>query len=360
MCARSQRFPALTSSDPVQHVSFGSAFDRVVVIRKVLMTSLRLFVTGALLWALAARFDLARAAELMSRASPSLIAATLIVLFAANLIVGLRWHLILSAATPSPGVATLIKIVLVGLFFNQVLPTGVGGDVVRAWRCSKLRIGLGAAVRSILLDRACGYFVLVVVYAVGLRGFIQVLPEARERAGVVAVLVVALLGLAALVSLDYLPGPILRFRMVGPLVALSRESRRLLARPRLCGAVLGLSAVIFVLTILGFKLDADAIGNRMPLAVWIMVVPPVTLIQLLPVSLAGWGVREVMLVVALGSFGVPAEAALAISVLLGLCTILVGLPGGLIWLTDWDLAKVRQVPIASPPVQAERRTVKSA
>jgi hypothetical protein len=52
-----------------------------------------------------------------------------------------------------------------------------------------------------------------------------------------------------------------------------------------------------------------------------MVVPPVTFIQLLPVSLAGWGVREAALVVALGSFGLAAEAALAISILVGLCLI---------------------------------------
>jgi glycosyltransferase 2 family protein len=63
------------------------------------------------------------------------------------------------------------------------------------------------------------------------------------------------------------------------------------------------------------------------------------LIQLLPVSLAGWGVREVVLVVALASFGIPAEAALATSVLLGLCLVIVGLPGGLIWLADWDVAR---------------------
>ena len=82
-----------------------------------------------------------------------------------------------------------------------------------------------------------------------------------------------------------------------------------------------------------------------------MIVPPVTLIQLVPVSLAGWGVREVALVVALGSFGVPAEAALATSVLLGLCLILVGLPGGLIWLADWDIARPRRAPTARPSIK---------
>ncbi len=86
-----------------------------------------------------------------------------------------------------------------------------------------------------------------------------------------------------------------------------------------------------------------------------MIVPPVTLIQLLPVSLAGWGVREVVLVVALAPFGVPPEAALAISVLFGLCLVVIGLPGGLIWLVDWDIARPADK-IASAPICGQEDT----
>jgi glycosyltransferase 2 family protein len=220
----------------------------------------------------------------------------------------------------------LLKIVFVGLFFNQLLPTGVGGDAVRAWRCSKLGIGLGTAMRSILLDRVWGYTVLAVLYIAILPGLLHVLPQARERVGVVAVLT----ALLALVSLDYLPRPLLRLRVIAPLAELSREGRRLLMHRGRCVAVLGLSVLSIALAIVAYKLIVDGIGNRLSLGVWAMVVPPVTFIQLLPVSLAGWGVREVALVVALGSFGIPAEAALAISILVGLCMILTGLPGGLI------------------------------
>jgi len=137
-------------------------------IRKFLVTSFRLLATVGLLWALATRTDLSRAAQLMAQVALPLLATTLVALLMANLVGTLRWHLILSAEAPSPGPAVLLKIVLVGLFFNQVLPTGVGGDAVRVWRCSKLGIGLGAALRSILLDRACGYLVLIVVYAASL------------------------------------------------------------------------------------------------------------------------------------------------------------------------------------------------
>lgn len=275
----------------------------------------------------------------MGQAAVPLLAAALAALFTANLIVALRWHLILAAEAPSPGPATLLKIVLVGLFFNQVLPTGVGGDAVRIWRCGKLGISLGPAVRSILLDRACGYLVLIIVYAASLPSLLGVLADAQQRGVVVAVLGAGLLGLVALFLLDYLPRPLLRLRLIALLAELSRESRRLFTHPARCSAVLGLSAFTIGLTIVAFKLVADGVGSRLSLGSWIMIVPPVTLIQLLPISLAGWGVREVVLVVALASFGVPAEAALATSVLLGICLILIGLPGGLIWLVNWDIAR---------------------
>ena len=284
------------------------------------------------------RFDLGQAAELISRANLPLIAATLLVVSLANLVVGWRWHLVLAAEAPSPGSTTLMKIMFVGLFFNQILPTGVGGDIVRAWRCGRVGIALGAAIRSILLDRACGYLVLVVLYAVGLPSLLHILPGARERGAVLAVLAVGLLGLVALLSLDRLPRPILRLRFITPFAELSRAGRRLFTNPRQCCAVLGLSVITIALTVLAFKFVGDAIGSRVSLGSWMMIVPPVTLIQLVPISLAGWGVREAALVVALGSFGVPAEAALAISVLVGLCLIVAGLPGGLIWLADWDIS----------------------
>jgi len=50
----------------------------------------------------------------------------------------------------------------------------------------------------------------------------------------------------------------------------------------------------------------------------------------------------VVLVIALAPFGVPAETALATSVLLGLCLVIIGVPGGLLWLTDWDIARPDQ------------------
>jgi glycosyltransferase 2 family protein len=299
----------------------------------------RLLVTAGLLWALLSRIDLSHAQQFVDHFSLPLLAAGATALLATSLFSAVRWHIVLAAETTSPGPWTLLKIVLVGVFFNQVLPSGVGGDAVRAWRCHQLGIGAAAAIRSLVLDRVCGYFVMIVLFAAGLPVLLDSLPDVRQRCGVVLFLGAALCGLFVFFLMDYLPRRLLRFRLVFELAALSREGRRLCSRPGRLAALLGLSAITMGLTILAFMLVADSLGVDLPFGSWAVVVPPVSLIQLVPVSLAGWGVRELGFVVVLAGFGIPAEAALATSLLVGLCLIAVGLPGGLLWLTGWDIAR---------------------
>jgi uncharacterized membrane protein YbhN (UPF0104 family) len=281
---------------------------------------------------------LSRAGEILSHVSLLLLAAGAAALLATSPFTALRWHIVLSAETPSPGPWTLLKIVLVGLFFNQALPSGVGGDAVRAWRCHLLGIGVAAAIRSLVLDRVTGYFVLVVVFAAGLPVLLHTLSDARERYLAILLLAGALFGLLTLFLIDCLPRRLLSIRLVAELATLSREARRLFARPGRIGALLSLAAATVGLTIIAFRLVAGSLGIDLSLSNWAVIVPPVSLIQLLPVSLAGWGVRELGLVVVLAGFGIPTEAALAASLLVGLCMVAIGLPGGLLWLTGWDIA----------------------
>jgi glycosyltransferase 2 family protein len=178
-----------------------------------------------------------------------------------------------------------------------------------------------------------------VLFAAGLPVLLHILPDARQRYGIVLLLGTALCGLLALFLIDYLPRGLLRFRLFAELAALSREGRRLFARPARSGAVIGLATATVGLSILAFMLVAESLGVDLSFVSWLVIIPPVSLIQLVPVSLAGWGVRELGFVVVLAGFGVPAEAALAASLLVGLCMILVGLPGGLLWLTGRDITR---------------------
>jgi uncharacterized membrane protein YbhN (UPF0104 family) len=311
--------------------------EHVTAIRKLLIASFRLLVTAGLLWALLASVDLNQVRGILDHVSLPLLAAGAAALLATSPFSTLRWHIVLAAETTSPGPWILLKIVLVGLFFNQVLPSGVGGDAVRAWRCHRLGIDLAAAIRSLLLDRVSGYLVMVVMLAAGLPVLLHILPDTRQRYGAVLLLGTALSGLLALFLIDYLPRGLSQFRLVGELARLSREGRRLFGRPARFGALTGLSAANVGLTVLAFMLIAESLGVDLSFASWVVIVPPVSLIQLVPVSLAGWGLRELGFVVVLAGLGIPTEAAFATSLLVGLCFIVVGLPGGLLWLAGWDI-----------------------
>src|SRR5438045_3643579 len=86
--------------------------------------------------------------------------------------------------------------------------------------------------------------------------------------------------------------PFFQFLLLRRLAELSQETRRLFACPKRSGIVLGLSVVTIGLTTLSCMLVGNSVGADLSFATWLLVLPPVTLIQLLPISLAGWGVRE--------------------------------------------------------------------
>jgi hypothetical protein len=64
----------------------------------------------------------------------------------------------------------------------------------------------------------------------------------------------------------------------------------------------------------------------------VFLFPPVLLLSMIPISLAGWGVREGAMVVVFSLAGLQAEASLSLSVLFGACMFVSGLPGGFMWL----------------------------
>ena len=303
---------------------------------KFLTIAVRLVVTVGLFAALLSRLDTGRIANILSGGSPGWFVLAAAALAATNPFNASRWRLILPDRN-TVGPSVLLRILFVGWFFNQMLPTGIGGDAVRAWRCKLSGMSLSTAIRSILLDRASGYIVLVAIYAISLPALLAIIRDPLQQRLLLLVLAAAISGLAALFLIDRLPKSLLRFRLLAPLASLSVEARRIFLEPTRAAPIFGLALVMTVLTVLSADLGGRCVGLDLSFSQWLMIVPPVSLIQLLPVSLGGWGVREAALVVILGKFGIPGETALAASLCVGVSQILVGLPGGLIWLNNWDI-----------------------
>lgn len=301
----------------------------------------RVLVTAALLFALAQRVDFADAGSLLANASISYLAAAVAMLFAAVTVSTFRWHAILAAQGPTPGRGALLKLSFIGLFFNQVLPTGIGGDSVRAWRCRSYGVDLATAIRSVLFDRISGYLIIVVLYGVGLPWLLENLPGAQQKSVVFTLFALSAGGFATFGVAGFLPERARRLPGLGALAVLSRDAWFLLGQPGRTGIIFALSALATVSTVAACMLVGQSVGIKVSLGHWLLIIGPITVIQLLPVSLAGWGVREIGLVAALPLFGVSPEAAVATSLLIGLCMIAIGLPGGLIWLIGFGLPRAK-------------------
>jgi uncharacterized membrane protein YbhN (UPF0104 family) len=251
--------------------------------------------------------------------------AAVLALVLAQLASARRWQLLAAPLGFPRPLGRLTAFYFIGMYFNLVLPTSVGGDVVRAWYLDG-RPGrrLGAFV-SVLLDRLSGLVVLLAVAALGVA-----LSPAELPAWVVAFVWGAcgcfVLGLAGLPLLTRL-GPGLARRPRQVLQALAA-----VYSPRLLVTTTLLSVAVQVANVVLVWLVGLSIGAPVPAAYYWVLVPMVTLLTLLPVSVNGMGVREGAMVVFLAPLGVGRGTALTLAFLWFAVTAAVSLAGGVVYL----------------------------
>ncbi len=291
-------------------------------------------ISAALIGLLVLKVDIKALIELLRHVSPWPFAAAILVFALQCGFAGLRCRTIVGPTWPA-SVADHLRFFWIGQFFNQLLPSTVGGDAIRAWLLAGRGPPLSAAIKLTLVDRLAGVIGLMLVMVM-----VANLPLAPSLAGgettraLGAVALVCLLGLAAVLAVVWLvPGlaAFKRYRLAKPAIALAEELVRLIRHPRAGVPVLILALAVHACSIGAFWLSAQAIGEPLRLLDAALVVPPMLLIAMVPVSVAGWGVREGVALFGLGILGVPAEIALSIAILFGLALLIASLPGGLLW-----------------------------
>ena len=243
----------------------------------------------------------------------------------------LRWLTVIKANGSRLSFKTALQVVLIGHFFNQALPSSVGGDAVRVWCAYRAGLSFGAAANTVIIDRAITLFSLLLLSAAGLPWLFDIVTDPVARWALSTVICAGIAGFGAFLALTRLPQMALRWRAVRALLALSALARKVALHPRYAPAAISLSALSFV----GFAVIVYVLARSMQLDIrlldCILLVPPVILATVVPISIAGWGVREGAMVVAFGFIGVPASGAFAVSVLFGLTLAAASLPGSLVW-----------------------------
>jgi glycosyltransferase 2 family protein len=295
--------------------------------------ALKAAISVALIVWLVDRVELRPVLDRLARITTPAALVTLGLVAAQIVLVMGRWYLVarIIGATLRP-LATA-RFVLIGLFFSQTLPSTVGGDAVRVWLLTREGMSLGKGVNVVLCDRMLALTTLLALIGLTLPLLFARVADGPARSGVALVVVVAALGLALFLALRERLDPWLaRWRMVRPLAGLARDFHMLFRAPRGSVATFGLAAAVHLLNITIIWVLAVGLGIDVGWIDCLVLFPPVVIAMVLPISIAGWGVREGVMIVAFGFVGVAPADALALSAAFGVSQMVGGLPGALLWL----------------------------
>ena len=289
-------------------------------------------VSGGLLWFIAANFDIGASAARLRQLDMGYLLTALgvfILLLANNT---LRWRTVMLAIDAVLPLWQSFQILYVGVFFNQTLPSSVGGDAVRMILARKHGLSLQGAVNGVMLERVVNVFGLIVLVVATQPFLLARIGDNPAKFVFPALAAVAVAGIVFLMLLDRIPERYRRWSLVRGAANLAGDSKRLSLAPARAMAAVGFGILGMVLLSLMVYFIALSLGIAVSPIDCLVLVPPVMLIASVPISIAGWGLRETAMVAAFGFVGVAEGDAFVLSLLFGLAGIVAALPGGLIWL----------------------------
>jgi uncharacterized membrane protein YbhN (UPF0104 family) len=317
--------------------------------RQIVFSALKILISAALLYLALRKVDLA---DLLSRIdSRSLlwlgtaVAVTFLQIYAG----ALRWREISADCGAPLSPRQAMRFNLIGSFFNQTLPSSIGGDAMRLWLLARGGAGWRAATYSIFVDRAIGLIALAVVIVASLPWSYELIRNAEGRSALLLVDFAALAAGLGFLLLGRLPWAWLqRWWGTQHFYACSVVANHVLFDRKRGPMIAMLSILIHVLTAIMAWCVAKSIAAPVLFSQVFQLVPPVMLITMLPISIAGWGVREATMGLAFGYAGLMPSEGVNISLLFGAVTFAVGAVGGLVWVVSAEKATQGSKPIEIP------------
>lgn len=291
-------------------------------------TFLKATVTVGLLWWVFHKANVIAALDQIARADWLWMALGVVLLLALVVPAAMRWGYVLRAMAIRVRFRALLAWMLAASFFNQVLPSTMGGDVLRAEWCRRSGVSLGSSVSSILIDRLCALAATILLCAASLPIIVGVVTG---HSALIAVLI-PLAGAGAL-------GGLLLPRRFGnasrpwlrTIAEFSDQLASVLLDRRYGWLILLVSAMTHLIRITAIWFLAIGLHIDVSFLVCVALIPICLLIATVPITFGGWGLREGIFVVAFSQAGVPSTDALALSVSFGLAGIAAALPGALAW-----------------------------
>jgi uncharacterized protein (TIRG00374 family) len=309
--------------------------------KKILITFFQLAVTIALLyWVYHDPNRRAQMAEALRHAHYSWVVIGILAYVVVEIAAAFRWHVLLKVQGIHLSFWRLSGLFLIGMFYNQFLPGGTGGDIIKSYYLLKETPDKKAgALLAVVFDRLIGLVALVAITGtlIGLRyDFLSQTTETRQLLWIL--LVVLGVSIAGLLTTFVITGfklfHLLPLRFPGreKLIEISAAYHLYARHWRATLVAFGSSVVAHLATFTTFLCAAYALGAAVPLLNFFAVMPVERTISALPISFAGIGLREKVLLIMLnGLCGVPEAQAILIGSLSFLIILTCCIPGAIVY-----------------------------
>jgi uncharacterized protein (TIRG00374 family) len=240
-----------------------------------------------------------------------------------------RWVVVIRIYGVRLGLRLSFLWTLIGHFFNQVLPTSVGGDAVRIWQAAR-QIPLRFAVSSVVVERLVGLIALLLLISAGLP-FVFFRFELGQFLIVCGFVLFFVAGMGCFIFFDRNNSKDTANKLVSIIKRTIFDARDLFKNPLILIISISISVVMHVINTLIAILVSRKLGADVNIVDIMLIMPSVMLVSSLPISIGGWGVREAGLALGFSMLGQPVAIAVATSIIIGLANLVSGLPGALAW-----------------------------
>lgn len=307
--------------------------------RGFLLLAARVLVSAALLYLAFRGINFAAIQSRLSQISVGWVVLAVLATAFQIFLGALRWREISAKCAAPLETAQAFRYNLIGAFFNQTLPSTIGGDAMRLWLVRHTGAGWRAATYSVLVDRAIGLIALAIIVVASLPWSYELIANARGRLALLLVDIAAISAGLGFLLLARLPWPWLKtFWPLRHIHACSVVANQVLFNRSSGPAVAVLSLLIHVMAVVIAWCAVRSIAASAGFEQLFMLIPPIMLITMLPISIAGWGVREATMMVAFGYAGLAQTDGTVVSLLFGASSFIVGAIGGLVWVFSSEKA----------------------
>jgi uncharacterized membrane protein YbhN (UPF0104 family) len=317
--------------------------------RQILFSALKILISAALLYFALRKADFADLVSRIDLKSLLWLGLAVAVTFLQVYAGALRWREISADCGAPLSPRQAMRYNLIGTFFNQTLPSSIGGDAMRLWLLARGGAGWRAATYSIFVDRAIGLIALAVIIVASLPWSYELIRNTDGRSALLFVDFAALASGLGFLVLSRLPWAWLqRWWGTQHFYACSIVANQVIFDRKRGPMIAMLSILVHVLTVIMAWCVAKSIAAPVLFNQVFQLIPPVMLITMLPISIAGWGVREATMGLAFGYAGLLPSEGVNVSLLFGAVTFAVGAVGGLVWIVSAEKAAQGTKPIEIP------------